>query len=209
MFLLILLLVIAFFDLYWMLRLIYTRILSHVLPTIRLDEAGCVYSICWTTDIDYFGHMNNGKYFKEMDFGRFDFYFRSGLSAYIEARPKMFVVQHAASIKYRKSINFLVPFKHVTKLLYWDDRSLYFEQSFISLHDGFVRAVAFSKNTCVGGSVMEMMERFGHPSPPQCPEDLKMWLESQEVTSCRLRQQSNIHAGSGCGSANSLSKKDH
>ena len=161
-----------------------------------------MYGICWTTDIDFFGHMNNGKYFKEMDFGRFDFYFRSGLSAYIESRPKMFVVQHAASIKYRKSINFLVPFKHVTKLLYWDDRSLYFEQSFISLHDGFTRAVAFSKNTCVGGSVMEMMESFGFPAPPPCRDDLKMWLESQELTSSKLRQHSNIHA------TNSISKKD-
>ena len=28
--------------------------------------------------------MNNGKYFREMDFGRFDFYFRTGFSNYIE-----------------------------------------------------------------------------------------------------------------------------
>ena len=31
--------------------------------------------------------MNNGKYFREMDFGRFDWYFRTGLSDYLEARP--------------------------------------------------------------------------------------------------------------------------
>ena len=202
MFILLFLLIIAFFDLYWMLRLILVRFLSHILPTISMEEEGRLYGICWTTDIDFFGHMNNGKYFKEMDFGRFDFYFRSGLSAYIEARPKMFVVQHAASIKYRKSINFLVPFKHVTKLLYWDDRSLYFEQSFLSLHDGFTRAVAFSKNTVVGGSVTEMMESFGFSAPPPCRDDLKMWLESQELTSSKLRQNSNIHA------TNSISKKE-
>ena len=35
-----------------------------------LGEGGTIYSLCWTTDIDYFGHMNNGKYFKEMDFAR-------------------------------------------------------------------------------------------------------------------------------------------
>ena len=51
-----------------------------------LGEGGTIYSLCWTTDIDYFGHMNNGKYFKEMDFGRFDFYFRSGLTELIQVR---------------------------------------------------------------------------------------------------------------------------
>ena len=34
----------------------------------------------------------------------------------------------------------------VTKLRFWDERSLYFEQRFVSLHDGFVRAIA----TCKG-----------------------------------------------------------
>ena len=55
--------------------------------------------------------------------------------------------------RYRRSIDFLVPFKLVTKLVFWDERSLYFEQRFVSLHDGFVRAVALCKNTCVGGTV--------------------------------------------------------
>ena len=101
-----------------------------------LGEGGTIYSLCWTTDIDYFGHMNNGKYFKEMDFGRFDFYFRSGLTELIQvrmilmtmvmmtlmmmmmtlmvmmqARPSWYVVQHGASVKYRRPLNFLVPFK--------------------------------------------------------------------------------------------------
>ena len=47
----------------------------------------------------------------------------------------------------------MMAFKLVTKLVYWDERSLYFEQSFVSLNDGFVRAVALCKNTCVGGTV--------------------------------------------------------
>lgn len=58
-----------------------------------------VYNLCWTTDIDYFFHMNNGKYFREMDFGRFDFYFRTGFSKYIQSQEKMYFVQHGASIR--------------------------------------------------------------------------------------------------------------
>jgi len=181
------LLVIAFFDIYWIIRLAVTRLLSKVLPSITIEEMGVTYSLCWTTDLDYFFHMNNGKYFREMDFARFDFYFRTGCSAYIEARPKMFVVQHGASIRYRRSIDAFVPFKVVTRLIFWDERSLYFEQSFVSLHDGFVRAVAICKNTVVGGSVVEMLASVGAKSAPAMPKEVELWLASQEITSSRLR----------------------
>jgi len=185
--LLFVLLVIAFFDIYWIIRLAVTRLLSKVLPSISIEEVGVTYSLCWTTDLDYFFHMNNGKYFKEMDLTRFDFYFRTGCSAYIEARPKMFVVQHGASIRYRRSIDAFVPFKVVTRLIFWDERSLYFEQSFVSLHDGFVRAVAICKNTVVGGSVVEMLASVGAKSAPAMPKEVELWLASQEITSSRLR----------------------
>eukprot|EP00088_Acartia_fossae_P003902 TRINITY_DN11679_c0_g1_i1.p1 TRINITY_DN11679_c0_g1~~TRINITY_DN11679_c0_g1_i1.p1 ORF type:complete len:270 (-),score=52.98 TRINITY_DN11679_c0_g1_i1:495-1304(-) len=180
--------IIAVFDLYWILRLAFQKIISKVRSKIRYDENSVNYSICWTTDIDYFLHMNNGKYFREMDFGRFDWYFRTGLSDYLEAKPGVHFVQHGASIRYRRSIDFLVPFKLVTKLVYWDERSLYFEQRFISLHDGFIRAVALCKNTCVGAKLEEMADVIQLPAtPPSPPEELKLWIESQEVSSTRLR----------------------
>lgn len=181
------LLVIAFFDLYWILRLILTRLLSKVLPAITLSDEGVTYNLCWTTDLDYFAHMNNGKYFREMDFGRFDFYFRTGCSAYIEAQPGMHVVQHGATIRYRRSIDAFVPFKLVTKLIFWDERSLYFEQSFISLHDGFVRAVALCKNTVVGGSAASMLGSLGAAGPGPVPREVELWQAGQEVSSARLR----------------------
>ena len=181
------LLVVAFCDIYWILRLAFTRLISFVLPrTSLLGDGGTIFSICWTNDLDIFAHMNNAKYYKEMDFGRFDFYFRSGLEEYITARSWP-IVQHACSMRYRRPINFLVPFKLVTKLRYWNERSLFFEQKFVSLHDGFVRAIGTSMNTVVGGDVLQMMDQFGHPQP-QCPPDIQMWLDSMEITSSSLRE---------------------
>ena len=95
-----------------------------------------------------------------------------------------------------------MPFKVVTRLIFWDERSLYFEQSFVSLHDGFVRAVAICKNTVVGGSVVEMLASVGAKSAPAMPKEVRnrwakfcdpiihqveLWLASQEITSSRLR----------------------
>ena len=41
-----------------------------MLLSLSLGDEGIIYSLCWTTDLDYFFHMNNGKYFREMDFAR-------------------------------------------------------------------------------------------------------------------------------------------
>ena len=102
-----------------------------------------------------------------------------------------------AIFEYRRPLNFLVPFKLVTRLRYWDERSLYFEQKFVSLHDGFVRAIATSKNTVVGGNVLTMMSDLGCTDIPTCPADIGLWLESQEVTSASLRPagENSINCG--------------
>ena len=68
-----------------------------------------------------------------------------------------------------------MPFKVVTRLIFWDERSLYFEQSFVSLHDGFVRAVALCKNTVVGGSVVEMLAGLGVDYVPEMPKKV-IWF---------------------------------
>ena len=73
-----------------------------------------------------------------------------------------------------------MPFKVVTRLIFWDERSLYFEQSFVSLHDGFVRAVALCKNTVVGGSVVEMLAGLGVDYVPEMPKEV-IWFGFQKV----------------------------
>ena len=71
----------ASFDVFWFLRFLCS---SAAALFRRRDDSlsadSSVLGICWTTDIDYFLHMNNGRYLREMDFGRFNFYFRTGSS---------------------------------------------------------------------------------------------------------------------------------
>jgi hypothetical protein len=117
---------------------------------------------------------------------RFDFYFRSGLSKYFAKHKEMYVVQHAAMIRYRRSLNFLMPFVVKTRLIYFDKRSLYFEQSFISYPDQFVRAVALCKNTVVNCDVITLMREQHSLDQPQCPPDLQKFIEANEISSNRL-----------------------
>lgn len=181
--------IVATFDVYWFLRLAYTRLLSYFRRPISVTEDSIIYSICSTSDIDYFCHMNNGKYFRECDFGRFDFYFRSGLSRYFQSHKEMYVVQHAAMIRYRRSLNFLMPFIVKTKLIYFDQRSLFFEQSFISKPDNFVRAVALCKNTVVNCDVLALMKTLYGLEQPKCPDDLLKFIEANEISSNKLKMK--------------------
>ena len=99
----------------------------------------------------------------------------------------MYVVQHEAMIRYRRSLAFLMPFIVRTRLVYFDNRSLYFEQKFISKPDNFVRAIAFCKNTIVNCDVLSLMKTHYDLSQPVCPEDLKKFIEANEICSNRLK----------------------
>lgn len=59
------------FDVIWFLRLGYTKLHSLVSPKLALTDEGVIHSICAPTDIDFFCHMNNGRYLRELDFGRY------------------------------------------------------------------------------------------------------------------------------------------
>ena len=148
--------------------------------------------------------MNNGKYFRELDFARFDFYFRCGLSEYFRSRKEIFVVQHGAMIRYRRSINFLMPFIVKTRLVYFDQRSLYFEQSFISKPDNFIRAVALCKNTVVNCNVPALLKDLYNLDPMDCPPDLVKFIEANEISSNKLKMK-----GHPVSEASNLSSLEH
>lgn len=71
-------------------------------------------------------------------------------------------------------------------MIYWDERSIYLEQKFIT-RDNFVRAAVLSKATMHKPIVEEVMEVLKAGTKPTPTEDLKLWLDSIESSSKRLR----------------------
>ncbi|CAB4059966.1 unnamed protein product [Lepeophtheirus salmonis] len=174
------------FDIFWFLRWIIAKLTSYIRAPLSLKDESVVYSICYTTDIDYFFHMNNSRYLREFDFGRFDFYYRTRLLQFAEKQAGSYIVQHAASIRYRLDLGI-------------------FEQMIVTVPDQFVRAVAFCKNTAVNFNVAEYMKNHhGMVAPSKIPEDLARWMESNELSSNKLRLTghgnsvaSNLYSSSG------------
>lgn len=78
----------------------------------------------------------------------------------------------------------------VLQLVYWDDKAIYLEQQFVTLRDGFVRAVVLSKQNIVGINVDDLMAKLigSDVKKPEILEELELWLKGIEVSSAKLRK---------------------
>lgn len=69
---------------------------------------------------------------------------------------------------------------------------MYLEQQFITLSDGFIRAVVLSKQNVIGLNfadvIGKMLEKDPSYRPPMMPE-LELWLQSMDKSSDRLRKK--------------------
>lgn len=81
----------------------------------------------------------------------------------------------------------------ILQLIHWDDKNFYLEHEFISLTDGFVRAVVFSKQTVTGSLKVTVPEIIAEIEPnaqrPEMTKDLELWLNSMEESSQRYKKQ--------------------
>jgi len=183
----------VFFDVNYFVRIAFTILWGRLFDKKKkLDEHTEVYGICTTQDIDiFFKHMNNARYVRDLDFARFHFYDRTGLYEEI-TKAKGHVLQTASNIRYRRTIPLFNTYKITTKIVTWDEKTLFIEQQFVTLSDGFIRAVVLSKQSTIGLNVPEIMAKLTgkdvsyRPTPPPELED---WLQSIEKSSARLRKK--------------------
>ncbi|KAL5286778.1 THEM6 family protein [Megaselia abdita] len=178
-------------DANYFIRCVFTVFLGKLFQSKKkITDTTTIYGLCTSQDVDIFiRHMNNARYLRELDFARFHFYALTGI--YEEIRKfKGGAVQGASSIRYRRTIPIFHPYKIETRIISWDDKSLYLEQKFITLSDGFVRAVAMSKQCITNCNVIRVMEKFPESKNiTDMPEEFSLWLKAIEVSSEKLRKK--------------------
>ncbi|VVC88937.1 protein THEM6-like [Leptidea sinapis] len=155
-----------------------------------------VQSWCLLTDIDtLLYHMNNARYLRELDFARADFYERTGLYSSIKAAGGA-VLQAAATIRYRRYVKPFSKFKITSKAVFWDDKTLFMEHEFIG-PGGFIHAVAVCRQRVIDISASTIVELLLQlhcggtckPHPQKMPPELELWVQSNELSSAKLRSQ--------------------
>ena len=147
-------------------------------PRLSLMDESVLKLRVWPTDIDVYGHMNNGRYLTVMDLGRTDLALRTGLfRLWMERRWKPLL--GSATIRYRRSLTPLRRYQLHTRLLCWDDKWFFFEQRF--RRHGELHAVAMAKGLVRGsqGNVppQELFSTLGGPAEsPPLTETVHSWL---------------------------------
>ncbi len=82
------------------------------------------------SDIDLFGHMNNGRYLQIMDVARCCWMLRSGVIG-VMAKNRWSAVLGGGTIRFRRALKPLESYRVTTRLICWDRRWFYLEHGFI------------------------------------------------------------------------------
>ena len=185
----------AFVDLWYFIRFILKGLLiskrKRALTRDELLSVIRVQGIVLLSDMDMMGHMNNSKYLREMDFGRFKLLADFLREPVRKLKGRMAV--SACSIRYRRSLLLWQRFTVESKVLCWKDDAFYLEQRFVGNNDKFVCAIALVKFVIRGQGlnmdiVMETAVGRSIASPPPPPE-VKAWIESIAESSEGLKRE--------------------
>jgi acyl-CoA thioesterase FadM len=131
----------------------------------------------WPQDIDLNRHMNNGRYLSVMDYARTHMLARTGLLTDI-IRSRWQPLVGAVWMTYRRSLPLFSPFVVSSRLLCWDTRWFYIEQTFTGPEGlaavGWVKgALRDSNGSLDPQSVLERV--FPGAASPPIPEAIALW----------------------------------
>ena len=161
-------------------RIGLTAARASLSPRINVLEEFRIPMRVWPTDLDVYGHVNNGVYLTLMDHGRLAHWIRTGL--FSQSIPRRWIpVLGASTVRYQRELKLFQRFELVTALRHWDDKWFFFEQRFE--RGGHVHAVGHVMGVVKHGRTTvppaEMLATVGHDAPPPPPPaGLKAWQES-------------------------------
>lgn len=155
------------------------RLLWQLRSVVRRDlfEPSRLTFRVWPNDCDLNLHLNNGRYLAFMDLGRLHLTVQVGLMPAVRRR-RWAPVLAAAEITFLRSLKPFERFELVTRLITWDDKYVYMEQTFE--RDGDLCAHAYVKGLFLGpgGRVpnAEIVAAIGYEgTPPPMTEALRDW----------------------------------
>jgi acyl-CoA thioesterase FadM len=153
-------------------------------PRLAPLEAHVSHHRIWPQDLDPWRELNNGRTLTLFDLGRIPMARRMGLDRVL-AQNGWGLTVAGNSTRYRKRVTLFQRLRQVSRVIGWDARFIYMEQSF--WRDGpdgadctaqmLLRSAIISK----GGMVppAQMVAALGHdlPSPP-LPEWVAAWIDA-------------------------------
>ena len=165
-------------------RLLRVFLLRAFRPRLHvLDDAVTTFRV-WPTDLDVNRHMTNGKYFSVMDVARVDLMVRSGLIGPLRTAG-IFPLVASQTLRYRRALAPFARFQVRTRMLGWDERFLYVQQTFErggeAVASAIVKGIFMRKS---GGRVLpaEVLRLAGLSGDERrLPDWVCQWVESEDA----------------------------
>jgi acyl-CoA thioesterase FadM len=146
------------------------------LPRIGTLETDVLNLRVWPNDVDFNLHLNNARYLSVMDYGRIRLLARVGLLTPI-LKARWAPVVGAVWITYRRSLPLWARYQLASRLVCWDERWFYMEQTFTGTDGlaavGWVKGALIDKaGTVAPQKIMDLVQP-GFVSPP-LPEAIQI-----------------------------------
>jgi acyl-CoA thioesterase FadM len=149
------------------------------LPSLGVLDEDDVSMRVWPNDIDLNLHLNNARYLSLMDYGRTHLLARTRLLEHI-IRSRWQPLVGAAWVTYRRSLPAFSAFRLTSRLICWDDRWFYIEQTFTGRRGlaavGWIKGVLRDSDGTIDPQRVISGVAPGVVSPPM-PETIAAWNE--------------------------------
>lgn len=143
-----------------------------------LTETHVSHHICWPWDLDVWAELNNGRTLTLYDLGRIPMAVRTGLIGLL-ARNRWGITVAGNSVRYRRRVRAFDRIEMRSRVLGWDARFFYMEQSMWRKGDCASHMLLRSAVTSSSGIVApsEVLAAMGQPSQsPDLPAWVKAWI---------------------------------
>ena len=151
----------------------------HPLPPLGILGEDSLRMRVWPNDIDFNLHLNNARYLSIMDYGRTHMLARTGLLEHV-VRARWTPLVGAVWMTYRRSLPLFAKFQLDSRLVCWDERWFYMEQTFTGREGlaavGWVKGMLRNKDGAIEPQTMLEAVAPGVVSPPM-PEAISTWNE--------------------------------
>lgn len=143
-----------------------------------LTEPHISHHICWPWDLDFWMELNNGRTLTLYDLGRIPLAMRAGLIPVMK-RERWGITVAGSTVRYRRRVRVFQRVEMVSRVIGWDQRFLYMEQSMWRNGDCTSHMLLRSAVTDRNGIVPteRLAAALGHGAQsPDLPDWVTAWI---------------------------------
>ncbi|SLN28984.1 hypothetical protein PSA7680_01332 [Pseudoruegeria aquimaris] len=168
---------------YPVIRMLKEIVIARRRPPMGILEVNETEHICWPWDIDIFMELNNGRTLTLYDLGRIPMAIRMGFDKALK-RQKWGLTIAGSSVRYRRRIRMFQKFRMKTRVIGWDERFIYIDQTM--WRNGECTSQALLRSAITDRNGIVSPERFcaavgADPQSPPLPAWVVAWIEAENT----------------------------